>query len=86
MIDASVNTDEPPLRLRVDVARQAITEDHPEVRLKAAENAIFSISQGWVHQNTGNHLDGRIKEDGKWQDRRRKLVCLPTQRYDVPSG
>ena len=86
MAYALVTTDKNPLRPRVDVTRQAITEDHPEVRLKAAENAIFSISQGWVHQNTGNHLDGRIKEDGKWQDRRRKLVCFPTQRYNVPSG
>ena len=29
---------------------------------------------------------GGIEEDGKWQARWEKLVFMPTQRYDVPSG
>ena len=39
-----------------------------------------------MHQNPGKHLDVGIAEDSKWQARWKKLVCLPTQRYDAPSG
>ena len=60
--------------------------DHPEVRLKAADYALFGVYQDWVHQNPRNHLDDVIKEDSKWQDMLVKLACFPTQRYDVPSG
>ena len=36
------------------------------------------VYQDWVHQNNGNHMDGEIKEDGKWQDRQKNLsVCQP---------
>ena len=41
---------------------------------------------GWVQQNTGNYLDGGITEDGKWQAMWEKLLCLPTQCYNVPYG
>ena len=47
---------------------------------------IYGVYQDWVHQNPGDHLDGGIAEDSKWQAYRRKLVCMPTQRYDAPSG
>ena len=39
-----------------------------------------------MHQNPGDHLDGGIAEDSKWQARWKKLVFFPTQRYDTPSG
>ena len=45
----------------------------------------YVIYQGWVHQNPGDHLDGRIAEDSKWKAQWEKLVCMPTQRYDAPS-
>ena len=60
--------------------------DLPGVCLTAAANALFSVYQDWVHQNTGIHLDKVIDKDGKWQERRKKLVCLTTQCYDVYSG
>ena len=47
---------------------------------------IYGVYQDWVHQNPGDHLDARIAEDIKWQARWKTLVCMPTQRYDVPSG
>ena len=47
---------------------------------------LFGVYQGWVHKNIVNHLDGGITEDGKWQGRWEKLVCLPTQHYNAPSG
>ena len=39
-----------------------------------------------IHQNDGTHLDGGIRDDGIWQERWRKIVGLPPQRYNVPNG
>ena len=39
-----------------------------------------------MHQNPGDHLDVGIAEDSKWQVRWKKLVFMPTQRYEAPSG
>ena len=74
LIDGSVASEPPPLPLRprvdaVDAAHLLSTANHPEVCLKAADDALFSVYQDWVHQNTGTHLDDVINEDGKWQDR-----------------
>ena len=52
----------------------------------AADDKLFRVYQYWVHQNPGTHLDDGIEEDGKWQHICKKLISLPTQRYDVPSG
>ena len=82
-----VALDEPPLFPRVDagnVARLESTSDHPKVCLKAADGALFGVYQDWVHPNPENHLYGGINEDGKWQNRWRKLVYLPIQRYNLP--
>ena len=49
------------------------TVDLPKVCLKGSGNALYGVYQDWVHQNPGNHLDGGIKEDGKWQDRWKNL-------------
>jgi hypothetical protein len=40
----------------------------------------------YVHQNDGTHLDGGVKEDDVWQAQWRKLIILPSQRYNAPSG
>ena len=47
---------------------------------------LYGVYQDLVHQNPGDHLDGGIDKDSKWQVRWGKLVCIPTQRYDAPSG
>ena len=47
---------------------------------------LYGVYQNWVHQNPGYHLDGGITEDSKWQERWEKLIYMPTQRYDAPSG
>ena len=41
----------------------------PGVLLMADNDALFSVYQDWLHQNTGIQLDGRINKDGKWQAR-----------------
>lgn len=38
-----------------------------------------------VHQNDGTHLDGGIRDDAVWQERWRKVVGLPPQRYNAPN-
>ena len=48
-----------------------------------SSDEMFGVYQGWVHQNTGIHLDVRIDEDGKWQAR---LIFKCTQRYNVLNG
>ena len=47
---------------------------------------LFSGYQDWVQKNPGEHLDGVITEDGKWQASWKKLIFIPNQRYDAPSG
>ena len=69
-----------------DTACQAHVEDFLEFRLKGDDGILFGVYQDWVHQNTGNHLDGLITEDIKWQARWETIVCLPTQHYDAPFG
>ena len=36
-------------------------------RLTASDDMIFSIYQGWVHQNPGTQMDGSIEKDCIWQ-------------------
>ena len=79
----------PPLLSRINAgpgACLAILDNLPKVRRKAADNALFSVYQYWVHQNPGTHQDVGINEDGKWQDMWEKLLCFPSQRYEVTSG
>ena len=49
-----------------------------------ADDKLFRFDQNWVHQNPGTHLDGSIEEDGKWQQRWKIIILLPTQHYDLP--
>ena len=42
---------------------------HLEFRLNSVGDALFDVSQDWVHQNTVNNLDDGIDEDGKGKDR-----------------
>ena len=51
-----------------------------------ADYMLYSVYQDWMYQNPGDHLDGGIAEESKWQVRWKKIVCIPTQRYDSPSG
>ena len=38
-----------------------------------------------MHKNPETHLDGGIEEDGKRQQRWKKLIFFPTQLYETPS-
>ena len=48
---------------------QARVGDLPDVCLLVADYMLCGVSQYWVHQNLGEHLDGLIVEDSKWQAR-----------------
>ena len=55
----------------------------PGDRLTAADDKIFGVYQDWVYQNPVTHLDGRIENYGRWKQICEKLICLPTQQYNV---
>ena len=87
--DTSVASAAPLLHPRVeagDAAIQSLERDLPDVRLLGTDYMLYGVYQDWVHQNPGDHLDGGISEESKWQVRWGKLVCIPTQIYDAPSG
>ena len=65
---------------------QAQEGDLPDVCLLGADYMLYGAYQDWVHKNLGYHLDGGTAKDSKWLARRKKIVCLLTQRYDAPSG
>ena len=81
LTNALVITHEPLTHPHVDYGRPAwiaSTSDLPEVRLKGSQRSALWGLQYWVHQNTGNHLDGGIKQDVKWQARWKNFsVCQP---------
>jgi hypothetical protein len=60
--------------------------DLPGAVISEADLKMKEVYGDYVHQNDGSHLDGRIKEDGAWQEQWRKLIALPSQRYDAPNG
>ena len=72
LTDASAATDDPLPRLCIEdgnSTRLVSLSELPKVRLKGANISFYGVFQDWVHQNPGNHFDGGIKEDGKWQAR-----------------
>ena len=72
LIDASVTLELFPLCHHIDpgaVDCVANTSNFPKVNLMASDDAIFSVYQDWVHQNTSTHLDGGSNEYGKWKYR-----------------
>jgi hypothetical protein len=60
--------------------------DLPGVTVTEADRKLMEVYDDYIHQNDGTHLDGGIKDDAMWQENWRKLVVLPPQRYDTPSG
>ena len=52
-----------------NAALQAQEGDLPEVLLFGNDYILFGVYQDRVHQNPGDHLDGVIAEDSKWQAR-----------------
>ena len=84
--DASVAPAAPLPHPRVEAVNatlQAQEGDLPDVGLLGAKYMLYCVYQDWMHQNPGDHLDGGIAEDSKWKSRLKKLVCMPTQRYDI---
>ena len=50
-----------------DATLQACAGDLPDARLLGADYIICGVYQDWVRQNLGEHLDGGIANDSKWQ-------------------
>ena len=87
--DTSVASAEPPPCPRVesgDAALQACAGDLPDVFLIGADYMFYGVYQYWMHKNPGEQFYGVIAEDSKCKARWEKIVCIPTQHYDAPSG
>jgi hypothetical protein len=63
-----------------------VVGDLPGAEITDTDKKMFSVYGDYVHQNDGTHLDGGIADDAQWQEYWRKLVVLPPQRFDVPTG
>ena len=55
--------------------------DDPGYNPTPEELRIQEVYGDWVHSNPGTHLDGRIKDDGKWQGWWRDLAVMSLRRY-----
>jgi hypothetical protein len=60
--------------------------DLPGYKITEVDQKLMDVYGDYIHQNDGSHLDGGILDDAAWQSRWRKLIVLPCQRYDAPSG
>jgi hypothetical protein len=60
--------------------------DLPGATILPVDLMLMKVYGDYIHQNNDTHLDGGIEEDGAWQERWRRLIALPSQRYDAPSG
>jgi hypothetical protein len=61
--------------------------DLPGVTASDADQKLMEAYGDYIHQNDGSHLDGGIQDDDVWQEHCWcKLVILPPQHYDSPSG
>ena len=49
----------------------------PRDLLAAANYKLFGDYQDYVHQNPGTHMYGSIEENGKWQERCKRLSFCP---------
>ena len=89
LTDTSVAIDKPLTWPRVedgDATLLVSMSDHSKVRLKGSNKTIFRVYQDWLYQNPRKHLDGGIKEDGKWQSRwKNRLFANPRLRHTVCS-
>ncbi len=65
--------------------------DLPGATISAADLKLDTVYGDHVHQNTGQHLDGGIPDDSKFQDAKFQayfatLACYPSQQYPLPGG
>jgi hypothetical protein len=51
-----------------------------------ADQKLMEVYGDYIHQNDGSHLEGCTKDDAVWQEHWHKLLFLPPQPYDLPSG
>jgi hypothetical protein len=61
--------------------------DLPGATLSDADRMLHAVYGDYVHQNPGQHLNGGIDDDQKWQDYWQWLIVYPSlMYYDAPSG
>ena len=60
--------------------------DGPGYNSTPEDLRLREVYGDWVHGNSGTHLDGRIKDDRKWQGWWRDLTVMPSWSYEAPCG
>jgi hypothetical protein len=60
--------------------------DLPGVISSEADLELDKVYGDHVHQNAGEHLDGGIIDDAKWQNFHRRLIVYHSLQYNAPSG
>jgi hypothetical protein len=54
--------------------------------LSEADRMLHKVYGDYVHQNSGQQLNGGVEDDRLWQDYWRRLIVFPASTYDAPSG
>jgi hypothetical protein len=83
-VDEDVSTRSPPA-----VVVETVEEhdgDLPGVISSGADLELDKVYGDHVHQNSGEHLDGGIIDDSKWQNFHRRLIVFHSSQYNAPSG
>eukprot|EP00978_Attheya_sp_CCMP212_P030781 scaffold114420_cov71-Attheya_sp.AAC.1 len=81
-----IATEEPTAAAESDDQEEIPIGNLPGQAVTDTDRKLMGVYGDFVHQNDGTHLDGGIKDDKIWQERWKKLVVLPTKRYDAPGG
>jgi hypothetical protein len=73
-----------PIKLRGN--RWRTISDLPGAIISDADLQLYEVFGDYVHQNSGQHLDGGIADDELWQNYWRRLIVYHSLTYDAPSG
>jgi hypothetical protein len=60
--------------------------DLPGATVSEADLLLDKVYGDYVHQNSGQHLDGGIVDDEEWQNYWRRLIVYHSLTYDAPKG
>jgi hypothetical protein len=60
--------------------------DLPGATILDAGRMIHKACGDHVHQSSGQHLNGGVEGDQRWQDCWQRLVVFPSLTHNAPSG
>jgi hypothetical protein len=60
--------------------------DLPGATISNTDLLFYEVYGDYVHQNSGQHLDGGIADDELWQNYWRRIIVYPSLTYAALSG